>query len=115
MSDNFDFRQWMHDNRMGPYSKDPIKGKSNLNESMHDAPVEEAPVPPSPENIYDTQDDQEYDFADRFMGLGGNQVISLVKDLMQDGFDLEDIFDAIRMHVQEGMYENEQDISHDGE
>jgi hypothetical protein len=34
---------------------------------------------------------------------------------MQDGFDLEDIFDAIRMHVQEGMYENEQDISHDGE
>lgn len=98
MSESFDFNQWIRDNKTGPYSKDSFSKKHMLRESdemkeerMEEEgdTMEEAPVPPSPENIYEP--DSEQDYYDRAMDLAGMQIKSAIDALMQDGFDKEEI------------------------
>lgn len=94
MQDNFNFKSWIMENKTGPYSKDTANyDKKQINES-----VEEAMnlTPPSPENIYEP--DYGMDQQERFLGLGGDRVISGIEFLMDDGFDLEEIIDIIHQH-----------------
>jgi len=106
MQDNFNFKSWIMENQTGPYSKDTANyGKKQINEGVDkNESVEEAMdlTPPSPENIYEPEPDEYSDemYQDRFMGLGGNKVISGIESLMDDGFDLEDVIDIIRQHFQ---------------
>jgi hypothetical protein len=92
MSDNFDYRQWMLDNRMGPYSKDTLK-KGNLNESIEEEAIEEAPVPPAPEDVYDSTEEDEYD---RGWDLAGPQIKSAIDNLRSSGYGDEDIMNFFR-------------------
>lgn len=100
MSNNFEFLDWIRDNRVGPYSKDS-SGKKMLNES-----VEEAMdlTPPSPENIYEPEESQsEQDFYDRAWGLAGTQIKQVIDDLRGDGFEDDEIMDIFRTSVE--MYD----------
>lgn len=92
MSDNFDYRQWMLDNRMGPYSKDPLK-KGKLNESIEEEAIEEAPMPPAPEDVYDSSEEDEYD---RGWDLAGPQIKSAIDNLRSSGYGDEDIMNFFR-------------------
>lgn len=93
MSESFNFNEWIRNNKMGPYSKDSFSRKGMLKESEghieEDDTMEEAPVPPSPENIYEP--DSEQDYYDRAMGLAGMQIKDAIDALMQDGFEKEEI------------------------
>lgn len=93
MSESFDFNEWIRNNKTGPYSKDSFSRKGMLKESEghieEDDTIEEAPAPPSPENVYEP--DSEQDYYDRAMDLAGMQIKSAIDALMQDGFDKEEI------------------------
>ncbi len=82
--ENFDFKSWITENKVGPYSK---MGKSALNEN-----IEEAPVPPAPENIYSSEESpSEQEYFDRAWGLAGKQLKDAIDILRQDGFEDEEI------------------------
>lgn len=55
-------------------------------------------TPPSPENIYEP--DYESEEQERFLGLGGDKIISNIQFLLDDGYDLEDVINYIRQHFQ---------------
>lgn len=115
MSSNFDYSNWIRENKVGPYSKDS-SAKRKLNESyeegiVEDESIEEAPIPPSPENIYEPEHEQ--DVYDRAWGLVGMQIKQVIDDLRADGFEdgeIKDImFTAVDMYDQafSGMDEGE--------
>lgn len=96
MQDNFNFKSWIMEHQTGPYSKDTADyGKKQINESIEE---DMKLTPPSPENIYEPDPDYGMDQQERFLGLGGDRVISGIESLMDDGFDLEEIIDIIRQH-----------------
>jgi hypothetical protein len=114
MSDNFNFNQWIAENRVGPYAKDgSASKKSMINENVNtpnpptdyggkpsipglgpivdmEESMDEAPIPPSKDNIYEPSQERQ-DFQ-RFMGLGGDRVISGIQSLIDDGYEFDDIY-----------------------
>lgn len=116
---SFDFKKYLQENKLGPYSKDMTSEvKKDMKESgeVFEEPQDDIEgdfqdETEFAEKDFDYDNEQFPDANERIMGLGGDRLLKIVKYLTDEGFELEDIFDFIAsMHGNEDSELNESEV-----